>query len=67
VVTNVSVTEGQHVKKGDLLLVVVSMKMEAMVRAPADGEIEVVCVTIDNCLSKSNSENMVCDADDGLC
>jgi len=47
IVTTVSVIEGQHVKKDDLLFVVVSMKMEVMVRAPADGEIELVCVTKD--------------------
>merc|ERR1712048_682047 len=45
VVTNVAVSEGQQVKKDDLLFVVVSMKMEVMVRAPADGTVEQVCVT----------------------
>jgi pyruvate carboxylase len=47
VVTNVAVSEGQSVKKDDLLFVVVSMKMEVMIRAPADGTIEQVCVTKD--------------------
>lgn len=47
VVTNVAVSEGQSVKKDDLLFVVVSMKMEVMVRAPADGTMEQVCVTKD--------------------
>jgi len=47
VVTVVSVSEGQSVKKNDLLFVVVSMKMEVMIRAPADGTIEQVCVVKD--------------------
>lgn len=47
VVTNVAVTEGQTVKKDELLFVVVSMKMEVMVRAPEDCTIEQVCVTKD--------------------
>lgn len=34
-------------KKDDLLFVVVSMKMEVMIRSPADGNIEQVCVTKD--------------------
>jgi len=47
IVTNVAVSEGQSVKKDDLLFVVVSMKMEVMVRAPADGTMEQVCVAKD--------------------
>lgn len=47
IVTNVAVSEGQSVKKDDLLFTVVSMKMEVMIRAPADGSIEQVCVTKD--------------------
>jgi len=47
IVTNVAVSEGASVKKDDLLFVVVSMKMEVMIRAPADGLIEQVCVDKD--------------------
>jgi len=44
IVTVVAVTEGQSVKKDDLLCTVVSMKMEVMVRAPEDCEVAQVCV-----------------------
>jgi len=47
IVTAVAVVEGQSAKKDDLLFTVVSMKMEVMVRAPADCTIEQVCVTKD--------------------
>jgi len=46
VVTSIGVTEGQTVKKDDLLFVVVAMKMEVMVRAPAD------CIVTDICVEK---------------
>jgi acetyl-CoA carboxylase carboxyl transferase alpha subunit len=44
VVTVMAVSEGQMVKKDDLLCTVVSMKMEVMVRAPDDCMVEQVCV-----------------------
>jgi len=47
IVTAVAVVEGQSAKKDDLLFTVVSMKMEVMVRAPADCTVEQVCVTKD--------------------
>lgn len=47
IVTKVAVSEGQRMKKDDLLFVVVSMKMEVMIRALADGNIEQVFVTKD--------------------
>merc|ERR1712151_124 len=47
IVTTVAVTEGQEVKKDDLLFMVVSMKMEVMIRAPADCTITEVCVVKD--------------------
>jgi len=45
IVTVVAVSEGQSVKKDDLLFTVVSMKMEVMVRAPQDCTVAEVCVT----------------------
>jgi len=43
-VTVMAVSEGQFVKKDDLLCTVVSMKMEVMFRAPEDCNVEQVCV-----------------------
>eukprot|EP00415_Alexandrium_ostenfeldii_P003926 UN3926 len=45
IVAKVAVKEGDTVKKDDLLFLVVAMKMEVMVRAPADCTIAEVCVT----------------------
>ena len=44
VVTRINVSEGQHVAKGDLLVVLESMKMENYVYAPAEGEVTKIFV-----------------------
>jgi len=44
IVTVAAVSEGQAVKKDDLLFTVVSMKMEVMIRAPQDCLVAEVCV-----------------------
>ena len=44
VVTVMAVSEGQVVKKDDVMCTVVSMKMEVMFRAPEDCTVEQVCV-----------------------
>ena len=43
-VLEVAVTPGASVKKGDTLLILEAMKMENIIKAPGDGEIEVVHV-----------------------
>jgi pyruvate carboxylase len=47
VVAKVDVSEGQAVKKDDPLFTVAAMKMEVVVRAPADCTVAEVCVTKD--------------------
>jgi len=47
IVTVAAVTEGQEVKKDDLLFTVVAMKMEVIIRAPADCTVTEVCVSKD--------------------
>ena len=44
VVTRINVSEGQQVAKGDLLVVLESMKMENYVYAPASGEVKKIFV-----------------------
>ena len=44
VVTRINVSEGQQVAKGDLLVVLESMKMENYVYAPAAGEVKKIFV-----------------------
>ena len=44
-VAAISVTPGQRVKKGDLLLTIEAMKMETAIHAERDGEVEAVHVT----------------------
>lgn len=43
-VLNVSVAEGQAIKKGDPILVLEAMKMENVIKAPADGSIRKISV-----------------------
>ena len=44
IVTRVNVAEGQSVSKGDLLVVLESMKMENYVYAPINGTVKKICV-----------------------
>lgn len=44
IVTRVNVAEGQSVTKGDLLVVLESMKMENYVYAPVNGTVKKICV-----------------------
>lgn len=44
IVTRVNVAEGQSVSKGDLLVVLESMKMENYVYAPVNGTVKKICV-----------------------
>ena len=46
VVTRINVAEGQRVKKGDLLAVLESMKMENYIYAPADGTVTKILVGV---------------------
>ena len=41
-VVNVKVKNGDSVKKGDVLMVIEAMKMEYLIRAPFDGNVEKV-------------------------
>jgi biotin carboxyl carrier protein len=43
-VLNVAVAEGQAIKKGDPILVLEAMKMENVIKAPADGAIRKISV-----------------------
>lgn len=45
IVTRITVTPGQHVSKGDLLVVLESMKMENYVYAPVDGVVNEIFAT----------------------
>ncbi|CAE7803712.1 pyc [Symbiodinium sp. CCMP2456] len=47
-VIKTSIKEGAEVKKDDLLFTVVAMKMEVLVRAPADCTILEVCIAVDD-------------------
>ena len=44
-VTNVKVRVGDHVKKGDVLLIIEAMKLENEVPSPFDGEVSEVLVS----------------------
>jgi len=45
VILQVLVSQGQQVKKGDSLLILEAMKMENMIKAPADVTIDTIAVT----------------------
>jgi acetyl/propionyl-CoA carboxylase alpha subunit len=45
-ITSITVSEGQTVKKGDVLVVVEAMKMEHAITAPRDGTIDHVSCTV---------------------
>jgi acetyl-CoA carboxylase carboxyl transferase alpha subunit len=47
VVTKINVTEGAVLKKDDPMFTVAAMKMEVIVKAPADCEVTEICVTPD--------------------
>ncbi|MDO5713254.1 MAG: biotin/lipoyl-containing protein [Tissierellia bacterium] len=44
-INDIKVTEGQDVKKGDVLLILEAMKMENEIKAPADGKVTSIPVT----------------------
>jgi biotin carboxyl carrier protein len=43
-ILSVAVAEGQEVKKGDPLLILEAMKMENVIKAPADATVKVIKV-----------------------
>jgi len=43
-VLNILVEEGQDIKKGDALIVLEAMKMENILKSPADGKVKKVSV-----------------------
>ncbi|MCF8226942.1 MAG: biotin/lipoyl-binding protein [Bacteroidales bacterium] len=53
-IVKLNVSEGAPVKKGDILLVIESMKMENKITAPRDAEIESVHVEIDDLVESNN-------------
>ena len=44
-INDIKVTEGQEVKKGEVLLILEAMKMENEIKAPADGKVSSISVT----------------------
>ena len=44
-IVSVNVSDGQAVKKGDVLVVLEAMKMENEIKAPADGTVTSVAVS----------------------
>ena len=52
-VLNILVGEGQAVKKGDSLLVLEAMKMENILKSPADGIIKKVVATKGTAVEKN--------------
>ena len=52
-VVEVSVSEGQEIKKGDKLVVLEAMKMENILKSPADGVVKKVNVKKGNTVEKN--------------
>jgi biotin carboxyl carrier protein len=52
-IINISVAEGEEVKKGDTLLILEAMKMENVIKSPRDGKIKKVSVQLRNAVEKN--------------
>ncbi len=52
-ILHVQVTEGQEVKKGDVLLILEAMKMENTIKSPTDGKIKAVRVSMRESVEKN--------------
>lgn len=53
-IQSISVKSGDVVKKGDLLLVLVAMKMENSIKAPGDGKVQSVSVSTGQSVEKNH-------------
>jgi biotin carboxyl carrier protein len=51
-VLKINVTEGQHITKGEPVLVLEAMKMENVLKAPADAVVKAIKVNIGNAVEK---------------
>ena len=51
-IINISVTDGQEVKKGDTLLILEAMKMENVIKSPRDGKLKKVNVQLKHAVEK---------------
>jgi len=52
-IINISVTEGQEIKKGDTLLILEAMKMENVIKSPRDGKVKKVSVQLRHAVEKN--------------
>jgi biotin carboxyl carrier protein len=52
-IINVSVTDGQEIKKGDTLLILEAMKMENVIKSPRDGKLKKVNVQLKQAVEKN--------------
>ena len=52
-IQSVDVEVGQVINKGDILLVLVAMKMENAIKAPADATVKAIRITPDSSVEKN--------------